>query len=261
MGRERDRLVAVRARRRRRFYGYEPIPEFKGTEADLCAAFVERVQAEGYRVVPECSGWDMLVVDRVTGEQIGIQAKLRAGLDVLAQAMPSPYAGARDPGPDVVAVLVPESTASFDVVAGGLGLYVFTWGRMHVDRGRVARDAFRLARRHERPGGRCWIPEDGIEVAIPCGVPGPKTISPWKIGAAKLCRRLRAGETLTREDFKSEGIHPSRWLSMGWVVQGEKRGRYVLGGPERGGHPLPDVRMPEVVEALARKLDVASALA
>lgn len=204
---------------------------------------------EGFRVVPECSGWDMILVAPETEEQIGVQAKLRPNLEVLGQAIVAP----RRRTPDVIAVLVPNIPRYFGEVALGLRMGIFTPVGIRSGVGPL----WMLAHgpRRDVVAGRCWVPPAGIEVAIPAGVPSPRTISPWKIAAARLCIRLRAGETLTRSDFASAGVRVDNWIRAKQVVRVDgERGRYVIGGPAVGGLPLPDESMPEVVDAVRRSL-------
>jgi hypothetical protein len=235
--------------RRRAIRRDDPRAEFKGSEAALCDVLAERAKREGFRVVPECSGWDMILVEPETEEQIGVQAKLRAGLDVLGQSIVAP----RRRSPDVVAVLVPAVTVPFSRIASELRIGVFTPRNLRAGLGPVW--MLRSGPRREIVAGRCWVPPVGVEVEIPAGVPSPRTISPWKLAAARLCLRLRAGEVLTRSDFASAGVRVDNWIRAKQVVRVDgERGRYVIGGPEVGGLPLPDERMPEVVEAIRRSL-------
>lgn len=235
--------------RRRSIRREDPRAEFKGSESALCDVLAERARVEGFRVVPECSGWDLILVAPETEEQIGVQAKLRPNLEVLGQAIVGP----RRRSPDVIAVLVPNVVRHFDTVAAELRIGVFTPRSLRVGLGPLW--MLGSGPRRDVSAGRCWVPPVGIDVAIPAGVPSPRTISPWKIAAARLCLRLRAGETLTRADFASAGVRVDNWIRAGQVVRVEgARGRYAIGGPDAGGLPLPDESMPEVVEAVRRSL-------
>jgi hypothetical protein len=93
-------------------------PKFE-SEAALVAAYctyVDRINY-AYRHLPEShmrwtvyaetAGFDLLLVQDVTGVQVGIEAKLTLNLKVLEQALPSRYDGFHRPsvGPDYRAVL------------------------------------------------------------------------------------------------------------------------------------------------------------
>jgi hypothetical protein len=82
------------------------------TEVALCSAFIACVDKRVWCPYPETAGWDILLVRRSDGFQIGIQAKLRLGLDVINQAIESRGSWhSTAPGPDCRAVLVPSDLA------------------------------------------------------------------------------------------------------------------------------------------------------
>ncbi len=58
------------------------------TEAELCAAFIEYAQrGEAWTAYAETCGWDILLVRKADGFQIGIQAKLNYNMKVLSQCL------------------------------------------------------------------------------------------------------------------------------------------------------------------------------
>lgn len=215
------------------------------TEAELCADLVTWARAGGAAVHPECSGWDIVLV-APSGEQIGVQAKLRGSTRLVAQALE----GVRgNTGPDIVALAVPLYDAGLEAVARALDMTTL-YGASIAPRGHADFAWWlRLARRRATTQ-RCWVPE--VEVDLPCGVPSPRTLSPWKFGAAKLCAALRAGETTSRKEAGALGINIATWVQRGWVarVEGSRPARYALRTLVDGGKPLPDRDFPEVVAAL-----------
>lgn len=233
-------------RRRRR-----PAPKY-GSEAALCEAFVDVVRDE-FEVYPETSGWDLLLVCRSTGDQVGVQAKLRANVEVLDQAI----ARSRTPqtGPNVRAVLVPSANATFRYVASRLDLHVFDGHWIGArSSGATFEPAASFLQRAPRSEARrpCWTPP--VEIHTPAGVPNPRSITPWKVGACLLCRKLRDVGYLTRSDFVAAGVSPGFWLNAqgrrpSLLVASEKDGR-VVRYRQRPGVVLPDEEYPEVVEAL-----------
>lgn len=57
------------------------------TEAALCAAFIAAIDKRAWTPYAETAGWDILLVRKVDGFQIGVQAKLVFNLDVVNQAI------------------------------------------------------------------------------------------------------------------------------------------------------------------------------
>lgn len=218
------------------------------SEASMCAEIVEWARKGGCKVFPETSGWDMILV-APDGTQIGIQAKLKPGYHVVAQCLE----GMRgNTGPDVVAVLIPGYDVALDRVIEALGITLMPAVGL-APRGYSTFEQWLRGARRRLTTQRAWVPE--VEVELPCGVPAPRTLSPWKFGAAKLCARLRAGEHLTRKDFAEHGINVSAWVQWAWIERvGETK-------PARYTHRerfklLPDHGFPEIVAALGLPLPV-----
>ncbi|MGD9676434.1 MAG: hypothetical protein AB7V19_07100, partial [Candidatus Bipolaricaulia bacterium] len=205
---------------------------------------------QGWTVFPETDGWDLVLVWRRPSvfdgpqedDQFGIEAKLRASVDVLAQTH---LRGRRSRGPDFRGVLVPHASGPFDYLASQLKIHSFslkhcgpwketsrygtTWSNPRVDLHTVPR--YRWDRR-----SRLWLPP--VPLAGSGGSPSPRQLTKWRVGALKLCALIRARGYLTTEDFKEAKISPSRWPVQGWVVPDGKIGRltrYVI-----GPSPLPD---------------------
>lgn len=232
----------MRARRVRIAPGYK-------TEAELCEDVVAWARGGGAAVHPECSGWDIVIV-APSGEQIGVQAKLKPGTHVIAQALEGMRGNA---GPDIVAIAVPGYDVSFDRVARALDMTMMI-GMSLAPRGHVDFAHWMRCARRRATTQRCWVPE--VEVTLPCGVPSPRTLSPWKFGAAKACARLRAGETFSRRELGELGLRAESWVAYGWIkrVGTTKPARYGLRTIADGGRPLPDRDFPEVVAALGLPL-------
>lgn len=186
-------------------------------EAELCEAFAAAARLQGWTVYPETCGWDLLLV-AADGLQVGVQAKLRGNVEVIAQAVaPVAFArlygsNSRNPGqgPDHVAALVPLATREFRDVCAECGVLVFAaWeGYDHDERRRkVCIDAPRpdekylRARRRVFPGGRHDLPE--FVPDVPAGVPSPVRLTEWKVKAIRLCALLRSRGWLTSADFKA----------------------------------------------------------
>jgi len=210
---------------------------------------------------PEQGGWDVLLV-LPDGTQVGVQAKLRANLEVLAQCVVRP----RSPAPDVRAVLVPVDVSdAFHVVARELDVALLDAERLDggpwsddagaravrmgltVGPGYLA-EAVSEAPRRVPTSGRVWTPP--FVPDVPAGVPSPRTVSPWRVSAARFCAELRAGLEVTRRDIAARGMNPSTWMRWLDRVPGSSPARYVARRPHawRGVHDdsLPDRKFPQV---------------
>ena len=241
-------------RSRRNPYTHRRCDPFK-SEALLCDVFIERARAEGFVCHPETSGWDVLVVDPESGEQAGVEAKRRPNVHVLYQATRE---SEHRPGPAVHAVLVPSATEAFAWVADELRVAVVEGWRFIPEETRLA---WRLSEpetvraalfdrtprwNHSEPA---WEPE--VEVIQPAGVPGPRSVTPWKIAAVKLCLRIRADGSVMRKDVLAVPILSASWSlwTQRWLVPVGRDGRCTVYGP-RPGAELPDEMYPRLTEAL-----------
>jgi len=209
------------------------------TEASLCAAFSEIAERCGWEVYPEVAGWDLVLVSRGTvadghgqaaprlaaGYQVAVEAKLRPGLAALASAANRcRFYDGREDVPHAAAVLVPEASWEFRVVAAACGLHAYDL------------DPKRLSRRSDivdAPASRwdgCGLVLPPVKLQSPGGQPSPRVLSRWRLGAMRLCDMLALNGSLVREDFRRHGIEPQRWLNAKWIVRDGtgKAARYVV---------------------------------
>lgn len=248
------------------------------SEAAMCAAFIKDAARQGYDAYPECGGFDIVLVNRESGWQIGVEAKQQFNAAVLHQIVESFPGRYRYSGPDFVAVLVPEGgAAGLAGIATALGVAVIRAagepGKNGMAKirsahgGYVWRQAF--APDLPRAGGRCdyftsvrWpahcfaeplrLPDYVPDVAA--GAPAPVTLTEWKIRAIKIVILLERRGVLRGADFKALDISPSRWTQGKWIVP-EGRGRWVA------GPYLPDFRAqhPRNFEEIAADFETWSA--
>lgn len=234
------------------------------TEADLCAAFIADAKGQGWTAYAETEGWDILLA-AADGTQIGVQAKLRLNVKVLAQAIDDGWAMWRDEGPDFRAVLVPESGC--DTICGALGLMLIhamgSGGNFHpsiAQRGGYGGYRWHFwnpLRRHKLPD---FVPD------VAAGASGPTQLTKWKVAALRILARLEIRGHVTRLDFKELGIDIRRWVGpQGWLMPGAVPGQFVAGPGDRmmtRQHPdvWPQVLAYERKKALPRDLlEVAAA--
>lgn len=218
--------------------------EYK-TEADLCAAFIDWVKAVsgqnhfGHRTpvwtpYAETAGWDILLVAD-NGVQIGIEAKLKFNMKVLAQCVPESWEPWSKSGPDFRAVLVPKADADQERICAALGLVLFCQ-----DRGWQGAKDFRPrllphtgANSNDmwhdwHPGERCKLPEYLPDVQAGC--PAPLRLTDWKIKALRVLATIDARGYVTKQDFKTLRIDPRAWVgAAGWIKPGAAPGQFVRG--------------------------------
>lgn len=216
------------------------------TEVDLCRRFLEAI-GQDWTAYAETSGWDILLVRKDDGFQIGIEAKLKLNLHVISQAIESGSSySAENTGPDCRAVLVPDGEANgFDLIAGYIG---FTIIRVVASETKgYGRDVFspRLPKLRESWSTRDWfecapskrhsLPEYVPDVSA--GASAPLQLTAWKISAIKIAVTLEQRGYLTRADFKHHGIDYRRFIAPGYCWLKVEDGRYI-----RGDH-FPDFKV------------------
>jgi len=236
-------------------------PPAFATEADLCASFLAwSKRFAGWTAYAETAGWDILMA-HADGTQIGIQAKLRLNIKVIAQAIEEKWA-ISSPGPDFRAVLVPGNDG-YSSICAALGLTVITadnyWGAkvdtFSPDLGSHSWQEWFYAnpkKRHELPE---YIPD------VVAGSPAPMQLTRWKIGALKIAALIELRGHVTRTDFQEVGIDHRRWVQA-WLeaVPGSPGAWRFLpegGGDFRAQHPTvyPQV-LADVRKALAARGDL-----
>lgn len=220
-------------------------PRFE-TEADLCAAFIAWVKADGgqYRSgkqlpvwtpYAETAGWDILLVAE-DGTQIGVQAKLRFNMKVLQQCLPDCWDAWHGRGPDYRAVLVPEWSSDDARIANALGLALIghtghTWGPPQFRPGLLENEC--------GGGWHYWSPSEREKLPefvpdVVAGASAPVQLTKWKIAALRIVATLEVRGFITRQDFRTHEVDPRRWTGPGgWLLprsEGMKHaGQYVRG--------------------------------
>lgn len=184
-------------------------PDFK-TEAEMCDVFISWLaRYPDWIAYAETEGWDILLAHH-DGTQIGIQAKLKFNMAVLAQTVESGR-GWNDVGPDYRAVLVP-AVGGMDI-CDALGLTMIR-PRKHWNGGFEFDPDFG-DRRHERwhfsnPTKRYKLPAYIPDVRA--GVPSPSILSKWKIAALQVSAVIELRGYVTRQDFRVAGVDHRRWV-------------------------------------------------
>ena len=209
-------------------------------ETDLCAEFAEWARRSHLLVYPEVAGWDLVLTVSQTflmglphdpahpgwghwsrarvGDQVGVQAKRVGNVEVLAQVLEGVSARR---APQFAAVLVDRASNEFLEVAAGLAVPV--WAK--------ATESTRRAKWVDCGDG-FWFRHRGIwrtdaeplELPpvvpdLPAGVQAPRSLTPWRVKALRLCRIIRRVGYLTPEDFKAAGVDRRNWVRQ-WVRPG-----------------------------------------
>ena len=241
---------------------------FSGTEADLCAAFIEQFNAlPGWTCYPETAGFDVLVVHD-DGRQIGVEAKLKLNAKVADQILPDAWAircGA--PGPDHRMVIVGDITeASLGIVKmlEALGVAVlkpYMQHRYTKESGLREHEYFPdfqigdwIRRGHAwKPQLDDWNPVERCKVPIvvpdvPAGVPAPMRFTPWKEAALKVLIQLRRQGFITAKQITEHGISSTVWTQgpTAWLQKGPVPGQWVASDRL----PAFDKQHPEAYEKL-----------
>jgi hypothetical protein len=237
----------------------EKRPKPFASEALLCQSFAAAAAEQGWTPYPETSGWDLLLVK--AGVQIGIEAKLRPTLHLLAQAVDhcglNAWAGHLR-GPQYVGLLVPERDGDLRVIALALGFSVIypdirrAWREDEKDRitwPKLDKEIRTWTPLHfEEPA---WTPP--IVPTVAAGVPSPIILTEWKIRALRLIARLAVRGWVTAKDLRDFGMSCSRWYHH-WLIPGEQKGRWIrrreIPGPE---HQHPDIYAQLLVEERERQ--------
>ena len=184
-------------------------------ESDLCAAFLSALPPE-WTAYPESCGWDILLVRKKDGAQIGIEAKLKLNAAVLTQAIERSAWSADSRGPDFRAVLVPSYEVTMRSVAAYIGIVVIGVRKMGM---RSYFDPFLPGDAHAQdwpdqfPTQRHQLPEYVPDAVA--GTPSPLTLTPWKIAAMRLCILLERRGYVVRTDFKHLHLDHRRWIAAG----------------------------------------------
>lgn len=216
------------------------------SEADLCKAFITLATASGKWVAYPETGFDILLVRKDDGAQIGIEAKLKLNPHVVSQVLPSTRSwSCEHVGPDYRAVLVPfEGTGAvgLETLCAALGVTILRYhgpdylGRpsfgpeLPVENGYRDRPPYDW---HEwAPAERLRLPDYVPDCAA--GASSPISLTAWKVKAIKLAILLEE-RPIGRADFKHLDLSPSRWTAPdGWL---RRQGNGWVAGPG-----MPDFR-------------------
>ncbi|TNC63992.1 hypothetical protein [Rubellimicrobium roseum] len=197
-------------------------------EVQLCSTFMASLPEE-WVPYAETGGFDILLVRRLDGFQIGVQAKLRLNAKVIRQACETGGPGdLTAPGPDCRAILVPQGAVGDDMaeICRMLGLTV-----MALTPGQRAAFTPDLPRPKQDGAGTVWFemgPARRLELPdhvpdVEAGVPAPLRLTAWKIKAIRIAVTLERRGVVLRDDFKHHKIDMRRWIAprIGWLIRQE----------------------------------------
>jgi hypothetical protein len=226
------------------------------TEAAMCQAFIEWAEPKGWEAYPETEGFDIVMVRKADGAQIGVEAKQQLNPHVCCQVIEGARGTHGDrPGPDFRAVLVPAGgTAGLDALASLCGITVIRALDPEPGPG-VYYSPFNpdLPALPDPNANREWDPLRNLDwwdwcpvsrLKLPeykpdvvAGASAPIALTYWKIRAIKIAILVDKRGFVTPRDFKDIDISMSRWTQGGWLVKGDIPGHW------RRGPYLPDFRL------------------
>lgn len=228
------------------------------SESEICTLFAEKAHRGGWKVYPEVSSWDLLLVweghdkksflyrDLREGDQLGIEAKTRANFKGLAQCIKRHPDRCRT-GPDFIGILAPKITEDFSFVAANLGFSTFS--NEHYE-GSARKHIFVTDSKRLNPSQKLWVPP--VVPDIVPGQPSPSPLTKWRVKALKMCAILRKRGYLTTKDFDRIGISKETWRDR-WIERDGRDGRYVKYVGMFGVNDFPDKgwekERDEIVEA------------
>lgn len=207
-------------------------------ETDLCAAFIAAIP-EGWTAYPETGGFDILLVRKEDGFQIGVEAKLKLNSKVISQAAEQASSWyACYSGPDCRAVLVPDSCShEMSSVCRFIGVTVIRMPEPGVDTRKYWYGKFDPHLPEIGDGPDYWheiAPTKRLHVPdwipdVKAGASSPVTLTYWKIMAIKIVITIEKRGYVTRRDFKHIGISLRRWISgTGWL-KSDGNGNWIKG--------------------------------
>lgn len=233
------------------------------TEAELVADFVRCAEQQGWTAYAETEGWDLLIVRKADGFQVGIEAKMSLNATVLCQVLARGSNGRTD-GPDCHAVLVPapKSVHGLQTIARHLGIVVIEakkrllgghngYGSFSPDLPDIRDTPYYWAEKWPElcPDRRLTLPDYVPDVAG--GHPAPVRLTPWKVAAIKIAIIIEIRGFVTRADFKALNVSSSRWTQFWLKSNGES------GWIPKGSSSMPNLRAQHPVNYEQIKADAA----
>lgn len=197
----------------------------------MCQQFISEAGDE-WVAYAETAGFDILLVRKSDGYQIGIEAKLKFNVNVLCQILEDGWH--REHGPDYRAILIPDdASSSLGVIASYIGITVirirkkekYPWygaASFQPSLPKLSNDTWINKEWYDWcPTERCPLPEYVPDVAA--GSSAPLQLTKWKIAAIKIAIILEERGWVARPDFRHVGIDYRRWIAKesGWLKPGE----------------------------------------
>lgn len=210
--------------------------EFK-SEAELCAAFIKH-NSDKWTAYQECCDFDIVMVRKSDGLQIGIEAKLKLNAKVICQvAQPVTKYYADAPQPDMRAVLVPwgsrndytELLQFLHITPIFFSEYEYSGKLYPQESPSLPSDSYDPTEWFELcPAERCRLPDYVPDVVA--GVAGPTKLTPWKVKAIKIAVSLDREGYVTRQHFKHFDLSPTLWTQKGWIGRSSGDKGYTKNG-------------------------------
>lgn len=192
----------------------------KITETELCAGFIAIAKDCGWTAYPELEDFDIVLVR--DDLQIGIQAKLRFNATLLRQIIPVDYYATGCP--QYLGILLPVVDRDVAEICEFMGFLWFAASSSGRTRHFLEASPFEPRTWHSRKWDSIPVwSNDLIELPdyvpdVAAGASAPVRLTPWKIGALKVCATIEIRGHVDKLDFKRYGIDRRRWIAARWVV-------------------------------------------
>lgn len=186
-------------------------------EHEMCEDFINNIK-DKWDIYPEFGSWDMLLVNKETGIQVGVQAKLKQNVQVIYQAarcITNAFGHYLKCVPDYAAVLTPDVGEAFYTICKLCNIVAM---RPRVDPECVIPKYSRIS--HEN---RYELPE--IKMNSKCGVSSPRSLSKWRINVLKLMIIYQEKGYVTSKDMSGLGLHQTTMTNIYFSNSGEREGK------------------------------------
>jgi hypothetical protein len=220
-----------------------------GSEKELCDIFITHVTQLGFNVYPEYADWDIVIEKH--GKIIGVQAKLKQNLKLLAQLvgddsvhfkialLPMIY-NRRQTGNQTDWIMIAKRLKILPVMVDPIGSY---YPKGFINFHQNVRNLFYY---RWRPKKLLKVPE--FKYTTPAGVRSPRKVSEYNIACVKLeLFALQHQNSVTLNDARDLGLkrvpriyydydfHDGRWHLHGYYRASKDYPHIALGIKQNGG--------------------------
>ena len=231
----------------------------KYRETDLCNELIQMAEEAGWTCYPETCNFDIVLVR--DGIQIGVEAKLRLNMEVVAQALKRCGSFRVPRSPHFRAVLVPWGKAGFQNILVPLRILCLVGAprEKQLFRRRSWRNNVLFCNEIlEEYKGFLWTAGDRLVLPefipkVAAGVPSPIKLTPWKVKMLRvIAETLNTGYITTKQAKKDFGVDLRIAINLGWFTHNGCIGRSYRYELNDEATDRPDQQHPEVFEQILK---------